>query len=277
MGVTNPAETYFQNGVWAYDANAKAWVQLEVDASGYLKVTGLTLAPGAATAAHQVTQNTVLALIDGLRAALHSIHTDELDVIVESSALPSGAATSANQSTMITALQLIDDLRGALHDVAADELDVYFKGQSVDVEVKQQVPADLTAALHGYVGGAWQKLPFLWGYSRRWLEKIVNDDAVAGTNTLTTTAVPAGSVYVLQCASGKNKTNAPTLAKIYLAGDATYPTMAIDASPAAGVEIIWTGEIVLQAGDTAKVEFAGCILNDDLVAHFWGYEMDVDL
>lgn len=63
---------------------------------------------------------TALQLIDDLRNALDSVGTDELDVNVEASVLPTGAATAAHQATMITALELIDDLRGCLNSVDTD-------------------------------------------------------------------------------------------------------------------------------------------------------------
>ena len=232
-GVTDPSETYFKQGLWAYDANAKAWVELEVDASGYLKVTGLTLAPGAATAAHQVTQN--------------------------------------------TALQLIDDLYNALHSVHLDELDVHIDGQTNDVEIVQQAPADLAASLHGYIGGAWQKAPLLWGYSGRWEERIILANAVAGGNILTCTAVAGGEVWVLQAASivNKNSTSGPN--QIYLKSTSTYPVLAMTATIAANTSLPWDGAVVLAEGDVVRGEFGGCTLNDDLHLNVWGYKMDIDL
>ena len=55
---------------------------LRVDATGHLQVDVLTsaLPAGAATAAHQVTQNTALQLIDNLVNALQSVGTDRLQV-----------------------------------------------------------------------------------------------------------------------------------------------------------------------------------------------------
>jgi hypothetical protein len=78
-----------------------------IDTSGHLQVDLLSsvLPTGAATAANQLTEITALQLIDDLRAALHSVNTDELQVNVEDSVLPTGAATSANQATEITDLE----------------------------------------------------------------------------------------------------------------------------------------------------------------------------
>ena len=80
---------------------------LTIDAAGHLQVDNLSsaLPTGAATAANQLTEIAALQLIDDLRAALHSVNTDELQVNVEDSALPTGAATAANQATEITDLE----------------------------------------------------------------------------------------------------------------------------------------------------------------------------
>lgn len=68
---------------------------LKVDAAHHVQADVLSnaLPAGAATAANQLTEITALQLIDDLRAALHSVNTDELQVNVEDSVLPTGAAT----------------------------------------------------------------------------------------------------------------------------------------------------------------------------------------
>jgi hypothetical protein len=80
---------------------------LTIDPPGHLQIDVLSnaLPTGAATAANQLTEITALQLIDDLRAALHSVNTDELQVNVEDSVLPTGAATAANQVTEITDLE----------------------------------------------------------------------------------------------------------------------------------------------------------------------------
>jgi len=59
-----------------------AYRPITIDAAGHVQIDVLTsgLPAGAATAAHQVTQNTALQLIDNLVNALQSVHTDRLKV-----------------------------------------------------------------------------------------------------------------------------------------------------------------------------------------------------
>jgi len=56
----------------------------------------------------------------------------------------------------------------------------------------------LFAALHGWDGSAWRKLPMLFGYSDRWVQYVIGNAAGAGDATATTAAVGDGYVYVLQ-------------------------------------------------------------------------------
>lgn len=84
MPIGDPAQEYFKDGIWAYDASAQAWVKLSADANGYLKVAEQSPISGFATAANQSTIITALQLIDDLRNALDSVATDELLTIFHS-------------------------------------------------------------------------------------------------------------------------------------------------------------------------------------------------
>ena len=105
---------------------------LTIDAAGHLQVDNLSsaLPTGAATAANQLTEIAALQLIDDLRAALHSVNTDELQVNVEDSVLPAGASTEvtlAALKTKVDALLLYDRglgkvVSGALSNYAAHAL-----------------------------------------------------------------------------------------------------------------------------------------------------------
>lgn len=70
---------------------------IKVDAAHHVQADVLSnaLPADAATAANQTTEITALQKIDDLQNALHSVDTDELQVNVETSALPAGAATEA--------------------------------------------------------------------------------------------------------------------------------------------------------------------------------------
>jgi len=82
-GITDPSEEYFKDGLWAWVTDQ--WKKLTGDAAGHLQVDVVAsgLPTGAATSASQTTMITALQLIDDLRGALNSIHTDELDVVID--------------------------------------------------------------------------------------------------------------------------------------------------------------------------------------------------
>ena len=73
------------------------------------EVVNVTPAPGAgtATAANQATMITSLQALEDLRNALDSVGTDELDVNVETSVLPTGAATQATLAAVQTAVETL--------------------------------------------------------------------------------------------------------------------------------------------------------------------------
>jgi len=83
MGPTDPNEQYFFRGLWGWVTDQ--WKKLVADDSGHLQVDVVTsgLPTGAATSANQTTMITALQLIDDLRAALNSVATDELDVVID--------------------------------------------------------------------------------------------------------------------------------------------------------------------------------------------------
>lgn len=77
--------------------------------TGALKTKEQTPLTGFATSANQTTMITALQLIDDLRNALGSVNTDDLQVDVKTSALPTDAATETTLGAIKTALQIIDD------------------------------------------------------------------------------------------------------------------------------------------------------------------------
>jgi hypothetical protein len=117
----------------------------------------------------------------------------------------------------------------------------------------------------------------LWGYSARHTEKVLEENASAGTNTLQGTAIASGEVFVLQGVSAKDITTGPTSIRLYLNDGTVQPTLAYTASPGAGIDCYWSGAIVLAAGDKVVARLEGCTLNDNIVMHYWGYRMDIDL
>lgn len=199
----------------------------------------------------------------------------KLIIEVDTSALPSGAATSAHQLTMITALQSLQNLVGALHDVGLDELDIQFAGQAVDVEVKQQTPADLVVAQHQYDGSTWRKSNLLFGYNGTWDENL-GGTAGAAAYSANTATIPSGEAWVLQGISIRNTSRAITSLTVYLWMSSSGLIVMNDLRPAARYAPCFaTGQFVLTAGDAAFVDGQGCTAGDTIQAGAVGYKMDL--
>lgn len=127
----------------------------------------------------------------------------------------------------------------------------------------------------GWDGTQWRKLNLTWGYADRWSEQVIELNASAGTNSLLTTAVPAGYVYILQAASVRDVNTAATREAIMaFNGSVAYWLMVKDTATV-NMPYMWQGEIVLKAGDQVRGYFEGCALNDDLYLQCWGYKMRV--
>lgn len=193
------------------------------------------------------TQTTLAALLTELQAKADLTETQP--VSAATLPLPTGAATAANQATMITALQLIDDLRSALSSIAADSLDVRLDGQTADVEVTQTSPADLTPGIEGWDGAAWRKLALLWGYSDVWSEVQSGTATGEGDATATTSAVPAGYIFVLQAVSAFHSADANKRLTISAVVGGAAIRLVDEADAIPGLHSCWAGGVVLKEGD----------------------------
>jgi len=292
------------DGTDFYTATCNAAGQIEVS------VIGSTLPAGAATAANQATVIAALERIDDLQAALNSVGTDELRVLVGhnggawgtltidaaghlqvdilTSALPTGAATSANQTTMITALQLIDDLRNALDSVGTDELRTLagYTGAA-------WLPLTVDAAGHAQVDVLSSALPTgaatqgtlqnidghtknqVFGSSTPYQERVVNLSAGAGSNALNGSVVPADELWVVTTMVAYNVNTDPSEIYLGLNDGATNHLVERVLAPGVDTPVVWSGHMYMQQGDRAKAYFGGCTANDDLYAFFQGYKMEV--
>lgn len=188
-----------------------------------------------------------------------------VQVDVLASALPAGGATSAKQDTMITALQLIDDLRDALATVAADELRTAVISSALPTgAATSNAQAELLAWIKG------EKL----AYIDRYFQLAFNANAAAGTNLLVSTTVPAGEVWRVTLVSMYNWNTACTRLSLWLHDPTLSIQFAIDMAPVAIRPLVYSGELVLKAGDYIRAVFTGCVLNDNIYLGLNGYKMN---
>ena len=186
-GITNPAEEYFKDGLWAWDPAGGEWLKL---------------------------------IIDPL--------TNQLSVAVNN-----------------------------------------------DAEIHQTTPADLTPGVCGWDGAVWRKLPLIFGYSDVWEAQVAETNAPGAGATLRLPAVDVGEIWVVQAASAVDIVTAPGWASIRVVG-ATYTNTIAAKNPLLLSEyVIFSGQMVLKAGDLLEAYFFASVAGDDLYFMARGYKMKV--
>uniref|UniRef100_A0A6H1ZVS3 Uncharacterized protein n=1 Tax=viral metagenome TaxID=1070528 RepID=A0A6H1ZVS3_9ZZZZ len=158
---------------------------------------------------------------------------------------------------------------------AAGHLLVSFAAQTIDVEVTQTTPADLTPGIQGWDGAQWRKLALLWGYTDRLADQQSVADATAGTNLLVHTTVPSGQVWVITGGSVIDAQTAATCSFLAVVGGAGFFIYSYGTLTPWKYSVMPACYFVLKAGDYVQSQFEGCVVGDDLVSNIWGFKMAV--
>jgi len=153
-------------------------------------------------------------------------------------------------------------------------LKVQVGGQDADVEVKQAAPADLAVGLHGWDGSAWRKNPLQLGFNSKYREREQMSATGAG-NTMDTTPVPAGEIWVICSAMCFDYTHAcgPASLNVY-DGTNTY-TLNRAATLAASEALTFQGTMPLVEGERIRAAFGGLTVGDSIYCDVVGYKMVV--
>lgn len=129
--------------------------------------------------------------------------------------------------------------------------------------------------LWGHDGTQWRKLGLLFGFGERWARYLAATVTVAGTNTLTTTTVPAGQVWVVQSISARNLESNVDI-QFELFGGATQILLARFPVPGANVLVDKMPlSMALEFEDYVCIRFLNCAEDDRLRGYVWGYKMYV--
>ena len=127
----------------------------------------------------------------------------------------------------------------------------------------------------GWDGTQWRKLGLLWGYSDRYVERAENESAAAGDNSLTSSTVPAGEVWVVQGVIVMNMYTATQCCAFLAAGDTGYAlTEQVTLAPATCYRFA-INPVIMKAGDYLCAIFLNCQAGDDLYMVINGYKMKV--
>ena len=128
---------------------------------------------------------------------------------------------------------------------------------------------------YGWINGAWQKNPLLFGYSGEKEIAVSNTSLAAGANDLDSTAVPAGEIWVITHVAMSYVGTAPTHIEAKTVG-ASAIMLFRQLAPVTTVVYDRQGWWIMEEGDLLRCTVAGATLNDDLYLWATGFKVDID-
>lgn len=157
------------------------------------------------------------------------------------------------------------------------------------IEVTQDTAADLKATVnlaadqnvqargYSYVGGAWQKSPIPLGYSGVVRGVYQNTDSPGGDVTVSGGAVPSGSIWVIQAAAVQDYHSVPTFTALRVNSGGTAYAFTYYGLPPAKALNVFSGAMVLSAGEYLEGRFVGTTLHDLLTLTYLAMRVDINL
>ncbi len=142
---------------------------------------------------------------------------------------------------------------------------------------EQNFPTTINSYNHGYISGAWQKSPFLFGISDVYGELETLTVSVGGTNNLQGSTVPAGEVWVVASVAILCSTDNPTSVSIRASVGGVVLRLKTHTTAVMSQGDDWQGKVYIKEDDYIKIVFSNCSVSDVLYAYIIGYKMDVDL
>ncbi|KKL99831.1 hypothetical protein LCGC14_1810480 [marine sediment metagenome] len=129
---------------------------------------------------------------------------------------------------------------------------------------------------HGWISETWQKNPLLLGFSDTATESV-SRDTIAANETIDSTVVPAGEIWVIATMALRNNSSGLTSAGLYFNIDGNYLIVKQELAALAQFEwFIWVGMVVLAEGDSVAWSYTGTTIGDAMQLNFIGYKIDID-
>lgn len=128
---------------------------------------------------------------------------------------------------------------------------------------------------HGWDGALWRKLPLIFGFSSNW-DVSLSGTATGATYIKSGGTVPAGEIWILNAMSIQNLTRA--CGGVYLQVmrvSGGILTIAYSGALAQYAPLVFTGTVLLAAGDFAYLYVGGTQNGDALVGCISGYKMKI--
>lgn len=131
--------------------------------------------------------------------------------------------------------------------------------------------------INGQVGGFWRKQPLLPGYSGTLSVIASNLSVPAGDSALSSAAVPAGEIHIIQAIDIWATSPSFTRLSIAMTQGGNTVTIANFAAPVTNIHYTWTGQLILSPGEYIRYQIFGATLNDDLYGRYGAVRCDIDL
>ena len=128
---------------------------------------------------------------------------------------------------------------------------------------------------HGYVGGAWQKNPILFGYSSGLFELISNANLSAGINYLDTSIVPAGWIWIVTHLCMTYAGTSPAYINLRITHGGGYCYLYAYRRPVSGEYYDRQGWWVLEAGDYIDMKIGSATAGDNAVLVATGFKVQL--
>lgn len=127
----------------------------------------------------------------------------------------------------------------------------------------------------GWDGSRWRKLPMLFGYSEPWRQIVTATAVGAGDAFISTTAVAAGYVYVLQHLSAFHDAGVNKDTSVWTDDGSVQVTVLPRATTTTGIDRVWGGEMLFTEGDVVTAFVAAPGAGKKIYLSVWGYKMKV--
>jgi len=135
----------------------------------------------------------------------------------------------------------------------------------------------IDARMNGYIGTSWQKQPIIPGYTDRFAIASTFTVISAGTNSVSTPAVAAGYVRVLEAYHIVRNAVSGSWVSIRVTTGATYVYLQSISSIASNSVYCYSTNITMKAGDYLLATFGATTVNEILYLNIWGHDYRIDL
>lgn len=177
----------------------------------------------------------------------------------------------------LRALELTDDdeLKVYINSSTLDDIltELEAKLETADLELVSKI---LSIGSHGWLDGAWQRNPLQLGYSDIGGNTVTLAAPSTAGFSITDSVVPAGEIWLLQFGSVMNSVRASQMQFQPSVGGA-YCVVVEGTTSGAWLNLPWTGQLIMQAGDAASGYFrTGHQAGDTCYLQYSYVRIDID-